>query len=126
VQLGEALLAEGRAAEAATQMRAAIALKPDYVELLNNLAWLLISRPDVPALDPGEPMRLVSRAIELSNGRNPYPLYTLAMLHARDGRFAEAVENASRAATLARAMGNMRLAEELDQRVASFRAGRKP
>jgi hypothetical protein len=126
VQLGKALLEEGRAAEAAREMRAAIALKPDYVELLNNLAWLLTSRPDVPALDPGEPMRLVSRAIELSNSQNPYPLYTLAMMHARDGRFAEAAESASRAATLARGMGNVGLAAELDARVAAFRAGRKP
>ncbi len=126
VQLGKALLEEGRATEAAAEMRAAIALKPDYVELLNNLAWLLTSRPDVPALDPGEPMRLVSRAIELSNSQNPYPLYTLAMMHARDGRFAEAAESASRAATLARAMGNVGLAAELDARVTAFRAGRKP
>ncbi len=126
VQLGQALLEQGRAAAAAAEMRAAIALKPDYVELLNNLAWLLISRPDVPALDPGEPMRLVSRAIELSNSQNPYPLYTLAMLHASDGRFVEATQSASRAATLARALGNVRLAEELDTRVAAFRAGRKP
>lgn len=125
-QLGKALLAEGRAAEAADEMRAALARKPDYPELLNNLAWLLTSRPDARPLDPGEPMRLASRAIELTNARSPYPLYTLAMIHARDGRFAEALDNASRAAALARAQGNTRLADELDARVVAFRAGSKP
>lgn len=125
-QLGKALLEQDRAAEAAVQMRKAIELKPDYVEMLNNLSWLLTSHPDVPPLDPAEPMRLAVRAVELTNSHDPYPLYTLAMIEARDGHFAEAEQHATRAAALARTMGNLPLALELDSRVASFqRAGKQ-
>ena len=122
--LGEALQVAGRSAEAAEQMRASLRLKPDYVEMMNNLAWLLATNPDVPPADPGEPLRLAKAAVDATGGRQPQALYTLALVLAREGRFPEAERTAYRAASWARALGAEPLALEIQARAAAFRKGR--
>lgn len=122
--LSEELLAQERYAEAAESMRSALRLQPAYVEMKNNLAWVLVTRPEVPPLDPGEPLRLAVAAVEATGGRSPAALQTLALAQARAGRFAEASRTAQRAAALARAMGDAAGAAMLDARAAALRDGR--
>lgn len=122
--LSEELLAQERYAEAAESMRSALRLQPAYVEMKNNLAWILVTRPEVAPLDPGEPLRLAVAAVEATGGRSPAALQTLALAQARAGRFAEASRTAQRAAALARAMGDAAGAAMLDARAASLRDGR--
>ena len=122
--LAEALLQQGRPAEAALHMRAALRQKPDYVEMMNNLAWLLATNPNVAPADPGEPFRLAVGAVEATGGRNPQVLYTLATVFAREGRFPEAERTALRAAGVARALGAGEMAAALETKAAAFREGR--
>ncbi len=123
--LGKALLAQGRGPEAAVEMRKAIALKPDFVEMLNNLAWLLATDPSVAPADPAEPTRLAVRAVQLTNSNHPSALYTLAVVQAREGSFGRAAQTAARAAALARAMGNLPLAQEIEARAAQYQSGHR-
>jgi tetratricopeptide (TPR) repeat protein len=123
-ELSDALLEDGRVDEAAVQLRRAVELRGDFAALANNLAWLLLTHPNVEPADPEEALRLASRAVALTHGRSPQPLYTLALAQAREGRFDEAVETARRAETVARARGAMGLAREIAARAARFARGR--
>ncbi|CAG0967347.1 hypothetical protein MYXO_01101 [Myxococcaceae bacterium] len=123
--LAEALLAAGRHGEAADEMRAALRLRPDYLEMKNNLAWVLATNPEIPLADPGEPFRLAVGAVEATGGRNPQTLYTLARVFERDGRFAEAERTARRAANLARSLGAEAFALEIEAKADELR-GRTP
>jgi Flp pilus assembly protein TadD len=122
--LGEALMLAGRPAEAAEQLRASLHLKPDFVKVMNNLAWLLATNPEVPPADPGEPLRLARSAVRASGGRQPQFLYTLAVALAQQGRLLEAERTARRAASLARMLGAEPLALEILARAAAFRRER--
>ena len=122
--LAAALEEQGRLAEAAEQLRAALRLDPRLVPAMNNLAWMLVTNPSLPEATPDEALRLATRAVEESGGMNPHPLYTVSIALARRGRFAEATQAASRGATVARALGNEPLAREIDARAARYRQGR--
>jgi hypothetical protein len=123
--LGKAFLDRGRGPEAADEMRKAMALDPGYVEMLNNLAWLLATDSSVTPLDPAEPTRLAVRAVQLTHSSNPSALYTLAVAQAREGSFGQAARTAARAAALARALGNVPLAQEIEARAAQYQAGHR-
>lgn len=122
--LAAVLQDQGRNAEAADQLRAAVTLDGRLVPAMNNLAWLLVTNPALPEATPDEALQLAIRAVEASGGANPQPLYTLSLALARRGRFAEAAQTASRGAAVARALGNEPLARELGARVAHYRQGR--
>lgn len=118
--LAEALLQANRPAEAVLHMREALRQKPDYLEMKNNLAWVLATNPEIPLADPGEPFRLAVGAVEATGGRNPQALHTLALVFAREGRFAEAERTARRAAAVARALGAEASARELEVKAAEL------
>jgi hypothetical protein len=58
--------------------------------------------------------------VELTKGREPQLLATLAAAYAEAGEFDKAVETERRAADLAGQQGNARLASSLSERVALF------
>jgi Flp pilus assembly protein TadD len=91
----------GRDAEVAANLRRSIRVRPTWPEALNALAWLLATSPDSSVFDPGEARRLASRAVELTGGRDPRMLDTLAAALAAAGQFDEAVRNAREAVRLA-------------------------
>jgi Tfp pilus assembly protein PilF len=123
MHLADALAEQGRSADAADQLRVALRLAPDSAVALNNLAFLLVTEPDVPASEPDEALRLAVRAVQLTAASDPHALYTLSLAQARAGRFAVAAQSASRAAALARARGDARLVQEIDARAARFLSG---
>jgi Flp pilus assembly protein TadD len=87
--------------EAAAQYRQALSLKPDSLEALNNLAWLLATCPDAHIRDGARAVQLAERACELTHYRRTVPASTLAAAYAEAGRFDDAIATAQKACALA-------------------------
>ena len=120
-QLGITFLESGRPAEALAQFRASIAIRPDFLETANNLAWLLATLPDPALRDPDEAVRLARAAAKQVGGQDPRVLDTLAAAHAAAGRFDRATWYAGRALQIAVARGDIAVAEPIRSRLALYR-----
>jgi protein O-mannosyl-transferase len=107
-----ALAAQHKIAGAIAQYRAALQLKPDFANALNNLAWLLASSPDPQFRDGAEAVQLASRACALTHTNEAIKIETLANACAEAGRFEEAVAWAQRASEVALAHGQTNAAEQ--------------
>lgn len=105
VQAGQVLAALGRGAEAINQYRHALALVPDLVPALNNLAWVLAADREATNRNGAEAVRLAERACTLTDRQFPVLVGTLAAAYAEAGRFKEAIETAQQARALAQAAG---------------------
>ena len=121
---GEVLAALGRSAEAIDQYRQALALVPDLVPALNNLAWILATDPDARNRNGAEAVQLAERACALTDYQTPVLIGTLAAAYAEAGRFKEAVATAQRARNLARAAGQPEVAEKNRQLLELYQSGR--
>ena len=105
---------------AVTHYRAALQLKPDWEQVLNNLAWTLATNPD-PALRNGaEAVSLAGRACALTQNQQPGFLATLAAAQAEAGLFDQAVVTAQKALDLANHSGNAQLAAGIAPLHATF------
>jgi Flp pilus assembly protein TadD len=120
--LGYWLTLEGNSAEAAAHYREALRLRPSYPKALNNLAWLLATHPDPQLRNGEEAMQLARRAADLTGGKDPGDLDTLAAACAEAHQFAEAINIAERAAALAQAAGQNELARQIQTRLAGYRS----
>jgi len=105
-------------------LRIATALKPDAVETLNNLAWILASASNENIRNGTEAVELARRACDLTQRREPVLLGTLAAAYAAAGRFQEAVETAEQARDKAIAAGQNEIAEKNRQLLEFYRAGK--
>jgi tetratricopeptide (TPR) repeat protein len=121
--LGNALYRTGRVAEAISQYEKTIQLSPGHIQARNDLAWILACHPDPAFRNGARAVDLASRADELSGGRNPVVIGTLAAGYAEAGRFAEAVAADKRACQVALAQTNSALAHLLEKRLRSYQAG---
>jgi protein O-mannosyl-transferase len=101
-----------------------LALQPDSVEALNNLAWILAANPDQEMRDGPEAVSIAERACELTQHREPVLLGTLAAAYAEAGRFAEAVATAEKARDLALTAGQTAVAETNRRLLELYRAGK--
>jgi tetratricopeptide (TPR) repeat protein len=120
--LGFWLTLEGKSAEAAAHYREAIRLRPNYPRALNNLAWLLATHPDPRVRNGEEAVQLARRAADLTEGNDPGALDTLAAACAEAHQFAEAINVAERAATLAQSAGQKELARQIQTRLTGYRS----
>jgi tetratricopeptide (TPR) repeat protein len=105
-------------------LRLALALKPDMVEALENLAWILATHPSEALRNGAEAVRLAERACKLSQYREPVSLVTLAAAYAEAGRFGDAVKTAEKARDLAAAAGLKDVAAKNSERLELYRAGK--
>jgi protein O-mannosyl-transferase len=121
--LGNALLQKGRASEAITHFQKALQINPANPTTQNNLAWLLATCPQASLRNGDKAVELARQANELSGGKNPAFLGTLAAAFAEAGRFGDAVPAAQKAMALARATGQQGLAEQLDRELKQYEAG---
>jgi tetratricopeptide (TPR) repeat protein len=121
---GEVLAALGHGAEAINQYRQALALVPDLVPTLNNLAWILATDPDVRNRNGAEAVQLAERACAGTDYQTPVLIGTLAAAYAEAGRFKEAVATAGRASNLARAAGQSAVAKKNWQLLGLYQSGR--
>ena len=122
--LAAALARQKKFAEAAAGFRAAIRAKPDYASALNDLAWLLATRPEAGLRNVPEAIRCARRACELTRYTDPMYLDTLAVAQAEAGQFTEALALTEKAAALVAAAGAAALAAQLQSRLNLYRAGR--
>jgi protein O-mannosyl-transferase len=122
--LGIILLARGEIAEARAHFLRALEIKPDNVEVANNLAWVLATCPVASLRNSAEAVEIARRANRLSGGNRASVLDTLAAAYAEAGRFAEAVQTARKALELAVQQNNQPLVDALPARIALYEAGK--
>ncbi len=109
----------GREAEAVESYREALRLGDRSVQVLNNLAWLLVSARDPQLRMSAEAVALAREAVEATDAGEPSVLDTLAAALDAAGRRGEAREIAQRALELAEQRGDEMLAREIRARLAS-------
>jgi protein O-mannosyl-transferase len=122
--LANALLQTGKAEEAIAQYQSALQIAPDDVEAQNNLAWLLATCAKAPLRDGSKAVQLARHANELSAGKNPVILGTLAAAFAETGQFDDARRSAQAAIALAQAAGQTELVQRLNNELKLYEAGR--
>jgi tetratricopeptide (TPR) repeat protein len=110
--------------EAANQYREILSVKPDEIEALNNLAWMLATCPDESVRSGSKAVEYAEYACLITKFKDPHPIGTLAAAYAEAGRFSEAAVTADFAISLAEATQDMQLATINRQLLAYYRAGR--
>jgi len=123
--LGDTLYGQGRHAEAVAHWRAGLRAEPDRIFTLNQLAWVLATCAETAVRNGAEAVGLAERAVQLSGGRDPAVLSTLAAAYAETSRFPEAADTARRALNLALSaeQKNQPLIGALKAGVALYQAG---
>jgi tetratricopeptide (TPR) repeat protein len=120
--IAEAYGSQNQLAKAAKYFLKALDQRPDDVALLNKTAWILATAVDPAARDGNEALVLAERAVKLTGRRDASSLDTLAAALAENGRFDDAIAAGTEALNLARANGDVAFPEELNQRLALYRA----
>ncbi len=120
--LGAAMMMNGQRAQALAHWREALRQAPDNLRVLNDTAWVLATCTDAAIRNATEAVTLAERAVELTSGREPGVLATLAAAYAEAGRFDKAVELEIRAADMATQEGNAPLAATLRTRLTQLQA----
>ncbi len=69
-----------------------MALEPEHASAHNNLAWLLVTHPDLACRDGKKAVELATQACELSNWKNTSAINTLALACAEVGDMENAVK----------------------------------
>ena len=121
--LGKALLRQGKPSETLTEWREAVRLQPTDIGSVSQLASLLATCPETSIRNGDEAVYLARWAVELSKGRKPTVLGTLAAAYAEAGQFSKAIEAAERAVALASTDGNVALADTLRAQIKLYQAG---
>jgi protein O-mannosyl-transferase len=119
--LGTVLIQQGRVREAIEQWQETLVMQPENGNAKSNLAWVFATYPEESIRNGTQAVQLAAQALQLSGGKNPIILRTLAAAYAESGRFAEAVHTAERGLELAIGQGNAHLAAELQQNIALYR-----
>lgn len=109
--------------EAAEDHRRALALRPDWLEVRQGLAWILATHPQATPEHGREAVAHAQRVVE-AGGRTGSELDTLAAAHAAAGDFTQAIAVASRSLARAEAAGETLVAASIRARLESYRAGR--
>jgi len=123
--LGNALLRKGSLQEAIAHYEKALALAPEDPHSLNNIAWVLATASNASVRDGGRAVGFAQEAVQLSGGREPWFLRTLAAAYAESGRFSEALALAQQAVTIANMQGKSDVANRLKSDLVLYR-GRRP
>jgi protein O-mannosyl-transferase len=105
------------------QRRESLRSHPDDIALLNEMAWVLATNPNASIRNGAEALELAGRAVQLSDGREPAVLGTLAAAYAETQRFSEALQTAHKAADLAARQNNQPLAESIRVKIQLYEAG---
>jgi protein O-mannosyl-transferase len=122
-RLGNAFSQKGQLAEAITEFQKALQFTPGDPAIQNNLAWLLATCPQASLRNGTKAVELARQASELTGGKSPAFLDTLAAAYAEAGQFSEAVKTAQDALRLAEAQTNTVLTGELKSELKLYQAG---
>jgi len=124
LELASMLHQSGKDREAVPEYGRVLEAEPLSVEALNNLAWILATSGDDSVRNGVEAVRFAEKACQQTQNNDATTLGTLAAAYAEAGRFAEAVTPAEKAARLAAAAGNSRIAAVNAQLMQLYRAGK--
>jgi protein O-mannosyl-transferase len=119
--LASALARQGRMQEAVVHFRAAVRVRPDHAAALNDLSWILATERAPGLRNVTEAIRLATRACEVSAHTNAAFLDTLGTALFEAGRCAEAIEVTQKAATIAAAAGQQKLASQIRSHLQLYR-----
>ncbi|HEV2046666.1 MAG TPA: tetratricopeptide repeat protein [Chthoniobacterales bacterium] len=120
-RLGDALLRKQRSGDAVAHYEKSLKIAPRSPETLNSLAWVLSTCSDAQLRNGSRAIQLAEQANQLSGGKNPVLIRTLAAAYAESGRFNDAIDAAQRASQLAVAKGNSALASQLRMDIDFYR-----
>ena len=123
-RLAAALSAGGAFEDAMAVLRAGVQRLPGDASIADRLAWLLATCPDATIRDPEAALQLAEAVCRRTAEREPRALATLAAAFGSVGRYAEAVEVATRAGVLALSGERAELAAEIASQLEAYRAGR--
>ena len=121
--LAIALARREKTLKAVAERHDALRLRANDVALLNDTAWMLATNPNASVRNGTEAVELAQRALQLSGGKEPVILGTLAAAYAEVGRFPEAVQTARKALELATQQGKQALAESIQAKIRIYEAG---
>ena len=103
-----------------------IRLNPAGPHEMRQLAWVLATHTDPAHRNPAEAVRLAEAARDLTGGKNPVVLDTLAAAYADAGRTEDAVRVGLQAEELAGKAGVAQLARDARRRVDAFYRADRP
>ena len=121
---GLTALAQGSTKEAIGYLRLVLEVRPDFVGVLNGLAWILATCKDTTFHNPTEAVKLAERACMLTGYQRPELLDTLAAGYGAAGIFDKAVETSQKAFELANSESNKNLAESIKKRQELYKQGK--
>jgi hypothetical protein len=104
-------------------LKTILRLKPDCLEAINELAYLLATCPDRRFRDGASALAFARRADKLLGGKSPEVLRSLAAAQAETGQFSAAAATARAALKLAAEQHKGPLAAALKSDLAHFEAG---
>jgi cytochrome c-type biogenesis protein CcmH/NrfG len=119
--MGGVLLQAGRDTEAVTQLRAALRLDPDNLQLLIFTVSVLAADENPGGRDGAAARALADQAGKLTNGRQPAVLDIQAMACAETGQFDQAAQIEEQAIKLAEAAGQKEDAAVMQNRLQLYR-----
>lgn len=119
--LGNALLRQGSQSEAIGHYEKALELAPRDPHSRNNIAWLMATSSDSAIRDGPRAVEFANEAVELSGGREPSFLRTLAAAYAENGQFAEAIAADRQASVIAGMQGKTELVNKLEKDLVLYR-----
>jgi protein O-mannosyl-transferase len=104
------------------EKRESLRSHPKDVGLLNDTAWMLATNPNASIRNGAEAVELAQRAAQLSGGREPAILGTLAAAYAEAGRFPDAVQTARKAVELATQQDKLPFAESVTAKIPLYQS----
>jgi tetratricopeptide (TPR) repeat protein len=112
---------QGEFQDALEHYLAALRLKPDSPDALNNLAWLLATCPDGHIRDGTQAVKHAGRACTLTDFKQTIFIGTLAAAYAEAGKFDDAISTAQKACALASESGDQNLLKRNQELLALYR-----
>jgi tetratricopeptide (TPR) repeat protein len=124
LQLASQCKADGKIEEAIQHCREASDVDSSNPIVLNNLAWLLATANRPELRNGKEAVQLATRAVELTNYRQPLFIETLAAAYAEAGDFSSAAGMANTAQALALVTGQNEIAAESAKLLTLYSSGK--
>ena len=121
--LGSEYIQAGEYDLAIQNLTKAIELKPDNIDVLNKLAWLLAAVDNTSINNAQKAVEFAQQGCELTGYKDPMLLDTLAVSYAAAGRFEEAKATANKALSIAKSSGRENLAVAIQNRIKLYEAG---
>jgi tetratricopeptide (TPR) repeat protein len=103
-------------------LEAALTIKPDTLQVLNNLAWSLATSRDANVRNGKRAVELAEHACELTHDRVTIFIGTLAAAYAEAGRFDDAMATAQKTIALAKQRGETTLVQKNEELLQLYRA----